>query len=67
MIAVFIDREEIIVVGLNKDGSPIDTNGLLFGPESNRDIETFERFDANTDDGQMVHILKNMPMAVVRP
>ncbi len=67
MIAVFIDKNETIVVGLNKDGSPIDLDGKLFGPESDRNIETFERFDADTDNGQLVHIVKELPMAVVRP
>ncbi len=56
MIAVFKDDHEIIVVGLNQDNSPMDSDGTLFGPESGRDIDTFERFDADTDKGQTVHI-----------
>lgn len=55
MIAMFIDKYEVIVVGLNTDGSPIDPNGNLFGPDSGRDINDFERFDADTDKGQTIH------------
>lgn len=56
MIAVFIDPHEVIVVGLNADGSPMDADGTLFGPESGRDIHMFERIDANCDEGQTVHV-----------
>lgn len=56
MVAVFKDSDEIIVVGLNPDGSPMDSTGTLFGSKSGRDIETFERFDIDTDGGQGLHI-----------
>ncbi len=36
-VAVFHDVHETIVVGLDVDGSPIDADGTLFGPESGRD------------------------------
>ena len=58
MIAVFVSSEEIIVVGVHSDGSPIDHDGTLFGPESGREMEEFERFEADTDEGQTVHIEK---------
>ena len=56
MIAVYRDDHEIIVVGLNADGNPMDSDGTLFGSESGRNIDDFERFDVNTDIGQTAHI-----------
>jgi hypothetical protein len=56
MIAVFEDNHEIIVVGLNADGSPMDSDGTLFGPESGRDINMFERLDVNVDEGEIIRI-----------
>lgn len=56
MIAVFTDAHEIIVVGLNKDGTPMDSDGTLFGSDSGRDIASFERMDVDTDNGQTGHI-----------
>ncbi len=55
-VAVFVRNDEIIVVGLNADGHPIDKDGTLFGPRSGRSISTFERIDANFGDGQIVQI-----------
>lgn len=56
MIAVFKNDKEVIVVGLNVDDSPMDSNGTLFGPNSGRDLDTFERCDINTDKGEVVTI-----------
>lgn len=56
MIGVFVDDHETIVVGLNDDGSPMDSDGTLFGPESGRDLDKFKRLDANFLNGQSVHI-----------
>lgn len=56
MIAVYKSDIEIIVVGLNFDNSPMDLDGTLFGPDSGRDINDFERFDINIDTGQTAHI-----------
>lgn len=47
MIAVFRDDHEIIVAGLNADGSPIDADGTLFGPDSGRNMDEFERQDVD--------------------
>lgn len=56
MIAVYRDDHEIIVVGLNADKSPMDSDGTLFGPNSGRNIDDFERFEVDTDIGQTAHI-----------
>lgn len=55
-VAVFYDVHETIVVGLNVDGSPVDADGTLFSPKSGRDMEMFERLDADFTNGQSVHI-----------
>ncbi len=62
MVAIFRDEHEIIVVGLNPDNTPMDENGTLFGPKSGRDIDTFERLDIDTDDGQTAHVEMMMTM-----
>ena len=46
-VAVFVDRSEILVVGIDKNNNPIDPDGTLFGTESGRNIEEFERYDAD--------------------
>lgn len=56
MIAVYRSNDEIIIVGLNVDNTPMDVDGTLFGPESGRDTEKFERFDFDADKGQTAHI-----------
>lgn len=56
MIAIFRDANEIIIVGLNADGSPMDADGTLFGPESGRNIDEFQWQDLDTDSGQTAHI-----------
>ena len=56
MVAVFMDDHEVIIVGVNADGTPMDPDGLLFGENSGRDIDTFERIDSNFDKGQTVHV-----------
>lgn len=67
MIAVFEDDHEVIIVGLNADGSPMDADGTLFGPGSGRDIDTFERHDVDTDKGQTVHIRTATTTRVYQP
>ncbi len=56
MVGIFRDNYEIIVVGLNSRGDPIDPNGKLFGINSGRDINEFERYDVDTDKGQTAHL-----------
>lgn len=62
MVAVFKDNDEIIVVGLNEDGSPMDRGGMLFGSKSNRDINTFERLDVFASKGRVVIIQLRKPI-----
>lgn len=56
MIAVLKDANEIIVVGINADGTPMDSDGTLFGSNSGRDINEFERVDIDTDKGETAHV-----------
>lgn len=39
MVGIFCKESEVIIVGLNDDGTPIDKT--LFGPDSGRDIKDF--------------------------
>lgn len=52
MIAVFSNNDEVIFVHLDQEGNFIDLDEIVFGPESGRDIDNFERFDVDTDDKQ---------------
>lgn len=64
-IAVFSDGTTVIVVGLDKNGDPIDKNGTLFGSESGRDIE---EFDVNTFDpssGEVIIVDPRLDIVVV--
>jgi hypothetical protein len=56
MIAVFTSTHEAIVVGLNFDGTPIDPDGTLFGPESGRDLNDYGKQIVDFDKGHSVHI-----------
>ena len=55
-IAIFVNDEETIVVGLHEDGSPMDNDGTLFGPESGRDIDDFESFHPDFKKGESFHL-----------
>lgn len=46
-VAVFTDASEILVVGLDEKYNPIDLDGTLFGPNSGRNIEDFDRHGAD--------------------
>ena len=56
MIAMYKSDDEIIIVGLNVDRTPMDSDGTLFGPHSGRNQADFIRTDIDTDRGQTVHI-----------
>lgn len=56
MIAVFKNDREVIVVGLELDGTVIDEDGTLFGPKSGRNQENYERMDMDPNAGQIVRV-----------
>ncbi len=65
MIAIFTGQNsEVIVVGLDSNGNPMDEDGTLFGPDSGRNIEDYEREDVDTDKGQIAHITPWMHVSV---
>ena len=40
-VAILRSKTETIVVGIDEHNNPIDSDGILFGPDSERDIEDF--------------------------
>lgn len=62
-VAVLTNGIEIIVVGLGKDGQPMDNDGTLFGPESGRDIQEFQwiNLDPSTGTPVIITINANQP------
>lgn len=63
--AVFSDGTTVIVVGLDRTDNPIDTDGTLFGPESGRDIEEFDRDDFDPSSGEVVIVEPRSSLRVV--
>ncbi len=50
-VAIFSNGCEIIAVGLDSDDNPLDECGTLFGKDSGRNIDDFDREDFVPESG----------------
>ena len=55
-IAAFVVDDEILIVGLDDHGDPIDPDGALFGEGSGRDVEEYQKYEADLINGGTIHI-----------
>lgn len=46
-VAVFVDSDEVLIVGLDKNDNPVDIDGTLFGPNSGRCLSDFDRYNVD--------------------
>ena len=54
MVGIFCSESEVIVVGLDSIGMPIDKN--LFGPDSGRDLKDFSKSEVDFSENQSIVI-----------
>lgn len=64
-VGVFYNGDETIVVGINQDGSPMDSDKTLFGPDSGRHLEDYDCKDVDIESGEAVIILSRPMVSVV--
>lgn len=63
-VGIFYNSSETIVVGLDKDDFPMNEKGLIFGPDSGRNLEDYDCKTVDIRCGE-VGIILNRPEASV--
>lgn len=64
-LGVFSDQETIIIVGLDKEGNPIDKDGTLFGPASGRNLDEFNETPFSPSKGEVVIVDSRLSKRVI--
>ena len=64
-VRIYYMGDETIVVGLDKDNNPFDSDGTLFGTDSGRLIEDYDYKDIDIEKGEVAIILSRPKIEVV--
>ena len=65
-VGIFYNGSETIVLGLDKDDVPMNAGGLIFGPDSGRNLENYDCKSIDVRCGEVAIISHQPDVSVVQ-